>query len=69
MKTILIRFSVRHASIFLMSNILGQRLHPMFIIIILNITRKCKLKEYLQARGNTNLSFFESAVNFSVNIM
>jgi hypothetical protein len=68
MKTDLTRFSVRHVDIFLMSNLFGQRLRPM-LVNILNIIRKCKLKQYLQAHGNTNLSFFESALNFSENII
>jgi hypothetical protein len=58
MKADLIHFSVRHAGIFLMSNLFEQRLHPI-LVKTLNITYRCKLKEYLQARGNTNLSFFE----------
>ena len=67
MKTDLIRFSVRHAGIFLMSNLFGQRLHPLNVKM-LSITHKCKLKEFLQAHGNKNLNFFESTLNFSENI-
>jgi len=47
MKTDLIRFSMRHAGIFLMSNLFGQRLHPV-LVKMLNITHKCKFKEYLK---------------------
>jgi hypothetical protein len=68
METDLIRFSVRHAGMFLMPNLFGQRLHPM-LVKMLNITHKCKLKEYLQAHWSTNLNFFESALNFSENIV
>jgi len=38
MKTDLIRFSVRHVGIFLMSDLFGRRLHPM-LVYILNITQ------------------------------
>jgi len=53
MKTDVIYFSLRHAGIFLTSNLFGQSLHPM-IVKMLNITHKCKLKEYLQTHRNKN---------------
>ena len=63
MKTDLIRFSVRYAGIFLVSDLCGQLLHPV-LFKMLSVTHKCKLKEYLQGHGNANSSFFESALNF-----